>query len=501
MKRTIFSFVVLFVLISFTSCSERDLFSGKVLSIPDGMLSFGNVTLGGEKTVQMLITNESGGTIDITEIRFVGDDARDFNIAAPSKMPTELDPIVISGNGAQLGFYVKLKPSKEGLIDVKVEIYFNDDDMVEVEVLANVVQAFIEYSTLRKQFSTLAVGEEETKEVVIMNNSNSTLNITNMFLSDNEAGDFAIIAPSTMPSTLLPISIPAHGSYSMVFKFSPTSPRERTAYVHIVSNSNGNEEFRDFIQLVGFGLDTVPLMYLEVTEHDFGQLRIGNSKTAEFYVYNWSTLALNVTNIEVESPFEIVGIEDKYENVIDFSTPPYDVDGYNIPSKDYLLIIVEFEPTTVGPVLYDIEIESDNGGTPGTIDTIELSGLGSDGQNPIAYASENPVDFGNDLVLTQYYYKYVNIYNHGSGLLIFDENPVVSQSTPLGELFVYDYYYPQSGGTAYAPVVVFPGDYVRIRLRYRPTTAGNMNGKIEFSSNTTGTPNTVTELDVTGTAN
>jgi gliding motility-associated-like protein len=199
-------------------------------------------------------------------------------------------------------------------------------------------------------FSSLVVGEAETKDFVITNDGTATLTIG----ATSVTGDFSIQGTA-------PTSITAGGNQTLTLQFLPTQAGTRSGTITFSSNGDTPNYA---INLSGSGIAAIAT--LEVTEDgtghgsgsglEFSSTDIGNGESKEIVITNTGNAALVITEIQVSGDFAIVG----------------DVPSSIAPGASATLT-VQFTPTAAGAREGTMTIVS-NGDTP--VFVLNLTGTG-----------------------------------------------------------------------------------------------------------------------------
>lgn len=207
------------------------------ISVSPSTLSFGNVPtnpVGGEigfKDLPVQVHNTGLCNLGIQSISAIAGNTADFSLIVPNPAP----PVTLSPD-ANYNFSIRFNPSAAGARSATIRVVSDSGQnpgtfTTNTDILANGVgtvpdinvSGSLNFGRVRKGFKDL--------RVEILNQGNSNLQITNIFLTGNPS--FSLPGPHQLPLILSP---DAHTF--VVVRCQPTkgSPKIKTATLHIQSN-------------------------------------------------------------------------------------------------------------------------------------------------------------------------------------------------------------------------------------------------------------------------
>ncbi len=345
----------------------------KILVNPD-TLDFGEVALGHQKSLYLVIENIGETNLDIYNIS-IADTQFSANLASFTIAPKSAYYVLIT-------YHVKRLDSVNTIVtinssDLSIPNYY----LPVVGSGRDAIPPTISLSLESLDFGSLPIGSTKTSFFSINNLGEDPLYIRTIQSNDSR---FKIYQNS--------LTVNAGYPQSVTVTFSPDVADTINGMLTIVSNDAKNDT--TYLNLIGIGRNlTVPQMDLSTQRIDFGQVAITQSLTRTFTIHNTGEQLLEVTKIELSG-----------------SNHHYSVNptSLTVPYGQYRTVYVTFSPQQTGTISGAINITSNDPKNQ----SIALYGTG---RNPLpqnSYVSHTSVDF-DSVAITKSKSQYIWIKNIG----------------------------------------------------------------------------------------
>lgn len=330
-------------------------------------LDFGNVAVGNKKNLELKVYNSGRQDVTITGMEF-GFGTGAFEVVEGNEEVT-LAP------GEQHVITVQFSPTEDSDFNDYLEIYttavVNKTLSIEVKGLGGtgtVEGPHINFSALEDEpldFGSVDYTEHIDVPLQIYNIGNQELIINDINFIENESNYFSWPQIVTWPQKAQPGSF-----YSVMIRFTANDAEggNYTAKLNINTNALNKEDVEVVLVARGLPEGTQNEFELSATEHDFGDVIMGESSNFTFTVTNPSEKPV------ILSSTKFIGDP---ENLAQFSFESGEVKGsiVNLGKDDKHDIVVKFEPEAAKEYGVTLKIASN----VGNVD-IPITGIGkSDG--------------------------------------------------------------------------------------------------------------------------
>ena len=196
MKRFSILLIMIVFALSFVvlGCSSES----KTLKTSPSSLTFGDINLGDEVTLDVILTNKYGKSILITSISIAG--SNNFEITAGSTVPINLD------KNATHTISVKFEPTTAGPLVATLSILHDASTKAkEIDLTGNGIPvARIDLSETSHDFNKKLINRTHTHDLDIENIGTSDLEIINLNFTGLGAGVYSISAGGPTPIYITP---------------------------------------------------------------------------------------------------------------------------------------------------------------------------------------------------------------------------------------------------------------------------------------------------------
>ena len=320
-------------------------------------LDFGDVEVGQSVVKQIKIKNTGWGNLEVSSI-VSSDDA--FTVDTSSFVVRPRHEQVVN---------VTFSPNQDGDYSAELTISTNDTTNSTITVSLTgtgfVLYPDIEVDPLALDFGAVTVGETINKNIVVSNNGDAVLNVTNI-----ESSNIAF----TVNITSFDLNVGE--DTTVVVSFSPTEAEGYTGELTITSNDPN--EGTTVVSLAGSGVIYYPDIDVDHTSLDFGTVTVGESAAQMIVVSNIGDAVLSVTDITSSNAAFTV-----------------DITAFNIYPGETQEVNVTFAPTDMEAYSGDLTITSNDPDEENVV--IALSGEGMIYQ-PVISVSPMELDFDTVLV-------------------------------------------------------------------------------------------------------
>jgi hypothetical protein len=415
-------------LLSPTNSSNQLQTSGLTLS--DAALDFGNVVVGGNKTVSVTLINGTSFGVTLTS---AGVSSAEFSLTSPS-MPATI------AAGQSIPLSITFKPSATGSASAKIIIASNASPEIVLPLSGTGVSAGqLSASPSTLTFGNVKVGESATKTGTFTNSGSSSVTISQATAT---GAGFSVSGLS------LPVTLTAGQSKTFSVVFAPSSAGSVSGNLAIL-NDGPNPTLN--IALSGAGV-TAGAASPNPSSLSFGSVQVSNSKTLSETVKNTGGSSLTISQATASGTgFSISGLN-----------PPI-----TLMAGQSFTFSATFAPTSAASASGTISVAS-NGSNPNL--TISMSGTGTAaGQLGVSPAS---LSFG-------------NVVTGGNASLSGTLN-ATSASVTVSSAAISNSEFSLSGLTF--PFTIAAGGSANFTVSFSPSATGLASGTLSFTSNASNFP-------------
>jgi hypothetical protein len=399
------------------------------LAVSGASGDFGSVTVGGQQSQTVTLTNNGATSVNIAQAAVSGSGFQMSGLSTPLTL-----------NPAQsTTFTVSFAPTTTGGASGAVSVASDAANPVLKMGLTGtgVLAGVLGSSPTSLSFGTVPVGTKQTLSETLTNTGGSSITISQVAIAGGSG--------FSMSGLTAPMTLAAGQSASFTASFQPTAPGAVPGSITITSNAS-NATLT--INLSGTGAPMGPVTS-NPASINFGSVAVGVKQTLSATVTNTGGSSVTISQVAIAggSGFSVSGL-----------TAPLTLTGGQSASFS-----VSFQPTAPGAVTGSITITS-NGSNP-TL-TIPLSGTGGS-SGPIT-ANPATLTFGNVQVGVMKTLSETLTNTGGS-------NVTISQVTIAGGAG-----FSMSGITA--PVTLAGGQSATFSVSFQPPATGTVSGNITISS-------------------
>jgi hypothetical protein len=305
-------------------------------------------------------------------------------------------------------------------------------------------------------FGSVQVGNEADSSVNVTNSSSSPIVISQVDISTQPF--------SVLGGVIMPVTIPAGGTYALKIGFTPISTTSYSAQLTLI-DASGHPIAHVPMQGQGSSPQGAPILTTSAASLSFGSVTVNTSTTQTVTLTSTGTAAVMVNSVAITGAgFTIV--------------------GGNLPATlnptQSMTLQVQFLPTVTGGASGQITISGNS--TTGSTAVVALSGTGT-AANPQLTMSAASLSFGSVSVNTATTLALALTSSGTTPVTVNSVKIVGAGFTTIGGSF---------------PVTLNPTRAVILQLQFEPTTTGAVTGQLTISSNSTSNSTAVVALSGTG---
>jgi hypothetical protein len=418
-----------------TSAAKQTTTAGSFQVNPTSV-NFGQVTVGKQATQTVAISNT--GTVGINITQFTFSNAQ-FSVAGVST------PMTLAA-GQSGSFTIAVTATSAGNLTGTLTVQGNASStpvVVNLSATAVSSQSQLSLSQSSLSFGNVAVGTNSTSNLILNNTGTTDLTVSMLTLS----GSAFTISGITTPKT-----ISAGSSATVAVTFAPTATGSATGSLVITSSDTANPTIT--VPLTGTGTSKATgQLSANPSSLSFGAVATGTSNKKQIVLTNSGNAVVDISSVSATgSGLTVSG-----------ATLPMSLN----PSET-ATFTVSFDPTQSGNLTGSIQIVSNAGNSPLTIQV-----TGSGAQAGLAL-SPTTYSFGS-LVDGQTKSETVTITNTGTAAL------TIAEVTTNGAGF--------SVSGISTPLTIAAGSNTTFSVLFAPATAGSHTGTVSISSNAPNSPN------------
>lgn len=418
-------------------------------------LAFGNVAVNTQSSTQNVnLTNNGPGPVTFSNI----------TTALPFKVVSNTCTGPIP-NGGNCTVGVTFNPTATGAANGTLTIASNGSGPTSVALTGTGVPLFT-FNPTSVTFNPQRVGVASASTGLTVTNATSSAQaITTLDITGANAGDFSKdtgCVAANLPATT------GNCTVNITFTPSATGARNATLTVH----STGNPDVT--VAITGTG--AVPTVTPAPTTVNFNVQKVGTTSTSQnVTITGGGGVSAQITSIATAAPYSVA---------LNTCGPL----PKTLPSGQNCVVQVSFSPTATGAApATNLTITDDNNGTPGSTQTVALTGTGA--VPTIAAANLN---FGN-VKINSNANQNVTVNNTSQVPLVLTGISLTGSAT----LSI-------TGGSCGTPSVGNPftiaaGGNCTVAIKFAPTATTASSATLAVTSDTGGAAGTVTNVNVTGT--
>jgi len=213
------------------------------ISVTPTPLDFGEVTLGQDKTLAVIIGNTGTADFTLSKLAVEGDARAAFTIQAAPTLPVTI------ATGATVNVQIRYRPSSADTITGTLRVDSNASNSPRVTVSLNgtgvaASQPQITVTPTPVNFGNVPVGQTQTSQVTVTNAGTAELTLTRLTVGGDDA-----LALGTAPTP--PVQLAPKATVTVEVRFRPSRARTVTGTLQVDSNASNTP--RVTIPLSGTG--------------------------------------------------------------------------------------------------------------------------------------------------------------------------------------------------------------------------------------------------------
>jgi len=427
-------------------------------------VAFGSQRVGTTSAVQTVtLTNTGGSTLNIATVALGGTNPGDFAIASGTTCTNGSSVPPTNSCVIKVTFTPTVSGARTGTVTITDDAL---DSPQSINLSGTGTFPVVALSTTVVNFNNQPMGSTSAAMPVTVNNTGTdTLNITTVALGGANAADFAIATGTTCTNGS---AVAANGSCVINVTFTPTVTGARTATLSITDDASSSPQT---VTLNGTG--TTAVVTLSRTAIDFSTQRVGTTSVVQSVTLTQNgTATLHISTVAIGGT-----------NAGDFAFAAGTTctNGATVAASGGTCVInLTFSPLATGMRTATVTITDDAGGTPGSTQTITMTGTGT---APVVTLSSTNVAFGNQIILTTSNAQTVTLTNTGTATL--NISTVVLGGTNPGDFAL------ASGTSCTNGSSVMPTNTCAINVTFTPATTGGRSAAITITDDASPTTQTI----------
>ncbi|MES2765369.1 MAG: choice-of-anchor D domain-containing protein [Bacteroidota bacterium] len=293
-------------------------------SVQNGLLDFGKVIVGQEKTLTVTATNKSIDTLKVSFYLEAGEVYFKTGANGTTLLP-----------GATQNIPITFRPLKDSVYLDKLCLFEQRCFTVDcIQIRGEGIIEDFKFEPQVLKIENVPGCQSATGVLKIVNNSAGAVTLSQFVLND-PSGRFTLIAPTTFPATQ---NITPNSSAEFTFRYTPND----------VSGDRADRAYLEYKTLDGvswkvqlYGTSAAPKLFITPLT-TFGTIEVGDKKVLKVLVENVSSLPVTIDNSNIQVPVGFSAISFKTKTGT-FATLPVTV----MQPRDSVTIDVEFAPTAV----------------------------------------------------------------------------------------------------------------------------------------------------------
>ncbi|HEY7449040.1 MAG TPA: choice-of-anchor D domain-containing protein [Vicinamibacterales bacterium] len=315
--------------------------------------NYGAIPVGGNTTQTFAIKNVGSANLQVNGASLVGGQSGEFAITSGGGAFTVVP-------GATHNLDVRFAPTSGGPKATTLRLTSDDPDESQVDVAltgSGTTPQEIDVSPTPHNYGSVSLGTSAVRTFAVRNLGGTTLQVTGVTLTGDQASDFAITQGGGSFNVL------PGATHNLDVSFTPAALGGRTTTLRF-TNDDADENPLN-VTLSGTGVAAAPEVVATPASHDYGTQTVGVEVTQTFTISNTGTSNLVVQASTLTGP-------DAAAFAIMSGQP-----GFTIPPGGNDTIQVRFTPTSTGPKSATLSIPTNDADENPLL--IPLSGTGSIG--------------------------------------------------------------------------------------------------------------------------
>jgi len=357
------------------------------MSPADGVIDFGEISLGSEPTATITIYNDGNKVLHLQDANFL-EPLTDNPWSLVGYAQAAIQP------NTSFDFEIKMDAASLGEYSGRLQIRNDSDNNKEPEVtLSGTVTAPAGDAKIESEFDEIVfedheLGTRPVFETVLIGNtgaSNSTVYITRVYMESQTSDPFEL-TPADEISDINQIEISGHSSYGIPIWFKPQAAGDFSDKI-VVEYYLSNDSNSAIMKVPVSGTSVIGSILLDPLKIDFGTVTKNQENTIDLKIINYNpneTITINSVRI-----FDV----DNWQEVYSFTDQPAMVELEPSKSHDFS---ITFSPKSEGDFSGELMISTDYNGM-NYYYSITATGAGEN-QKPVARIAQR--DHGPDIVGT-----------------------------------------------------------------------------------------------------
>ncbi|HLX12513.1 MAG TPA: choice-of-anchor D domain-containing protein [Bacteroidota bacterium] len=396
-------------------------------SVNKTSISYDSVLVGSAKVDSFVVTNNGTASLNVS------------GVSSTNGVYTVTPTSATVGTSASQTFKVTFQPTATGAASGKVIFTFNATGSPDTLSVSGIGKGVVGFSTDSTQvrFGSVAVLSSLQDSVVVTNNGSLTLTISSVSSSNSQY----VVSPTSA-------SVAVSATKTFKITYSPTATGSTSSKIIFTSNYLGSP---DTILTSGTGTGA-PVYSSNKSSINYDSVNVGSSKVDSFTVTNTGNITMTISSVASSSGRYVVS--------------PASASLAASASKTFT---VTFSPTAVGSLSASIVTTSNASNSP---DTVALTGIGRG--VPIYGVNKSSINYDSVNVGSSKQDS-VSVTNTGTAAL-----SITTAATTNSQFTVS----PTSATIAISGTQTFV-------VTYSPTATGSLNENLIFTSNFSGSPDSV----------
>ncbi len=319
-----------------------------------GTTDFGGQAVGQTAIATWTLANTGTADLTVTGLHLSGSHAGDYALLAAPSLPATLAP------GASESFDLSFTPATSGARSAQLEVVSNSGGVSGTPSTFALAGSGSAAALLVGGNATLGsvplAQSSGPQSWTLENTGNLPLDVSAIEVIGNDASDFSLGLPG------LPLTLAPGASNSFTIDFAPSAVGPRAATLRISSTAGAPQDF----VLDASGAPGAP-DYALFAVQDFGAARVGSTGASSPHLFRIDSNGLSdlvVTAIASSAPGEF--------SIVSGPSLPLTLAPGTSASFE-----VSFHPTSAGTITASVDITSDAGGTPGQVEAVAVTGIGT----------------------------------------------------------------------------------------------------------------------------
>jgi hypothetical protein len=305
------------------------------LTINPANVPFGNISVGGNSSQNVTLTNSGNAVVTITGATASGTGFGLSGLGAPSINP-----------GASVTFAATFAPTTAGNVTGSISISSNAPNSPSVITLSGAgIQGQLIANPSTASFGTVSTNSSNSQTITLSNTGSASVSVSQVNVSGT---GFSLSGMSGLPMT---INAGANKTFNVVF--APTTSGSASGMVQVVSSAPNSPIS---IALSGTGQTATQLLSANPSSFNFNSVNDGSSATVNVTLTNTGNSNVMISGVGATGAgFSATGVS-----------------GTTLTPNQTATLVITFAPTTAGAVTGNVAVSSNASNSP----TINLAGTG-----------------------------------------------------------------------------------------------------------------------------